>query len=626
MAYACEKYVDPKQHMCGATHCTALADTSEDTAWCKCIDWQGRPIPDCQPKGSTVPIKTFSCYNQSNGEQRNISEDACQDLRDQNRNWKWTACYCCCSCFAWNTKIRVPSANADTEVRFIQDIEVQDQVLAAWIEPRDDGTVGVTWKPREVSFSDGTSPSSVPQSMIVVQYGAEGELTATPDQLFLMPDGKLKEAKRLTAGDYLIDDEGQPVVVHGVYLGNYNGGIQHLGVGPAPEDTHVPVSGNLFSANGIIVGDFWLQVTYSSETHSEALAEGHAELPQIGSAAYAKATEEAVGTEGDLFSAQLTGHAPRAIRSASFEGYQARDGKHIPAGASRYITREQARALALAPHHPASMDYNRADYLWLQKLFRAFFPEVSLHLEWSDEVPNLYAFEQFGQKTVYISGRLLRIEGMYWQGIATILSHGISMFYAGKQPDGSYPCIALADNFGVGYVLRTALDPNWGDAVNEGYAQLRALFDHIPEDLRPGDPDNLCGHPAIECRLQSVQAAIIGRPMPACSGVPRKGRLELRRSTYAVIEGTPSLKVSFSEAVGPSAEDVSHYTITPETVITTVLRDPEDPSLVILTVTLAMPPADEYRLDVSDILAADGSTLSALARTAYFTVTPGGQP
>ena len=32
------------------------------------------------------------------------------------------------------------------------------------------------------------------------------------------------------------------------------------------------------------------------------------------------------------------------------------------------------------------------------------FPDVNIYLEWADETPNLYAFEEFGQKTVYISG------------------------------------------------------------------------------------------------------------------------------------------------------------------------------------------------------------------------------
>lgn len=617
MAYACEAYVSPDQHMCGETHCTKLADTSEDTAWCKCIDWQGNKIPNCDPKGSTVPIKSYSCYNQATGVQRNISEDACQDLRDQDRNWKWTACYCCCSCFAWDTRIRV----SETEVRYIQDIEENDHVLAAWIEPRPDGTVQVTWRPRAVGYSDGTSPSSAPQTMVMIQYGEDGELIATPDQLMLMPDGRLKDAKLLVPGDRMVDDNGQPVVVNSVHLGEYSGGIQHLGIGPVPADTDVPVNGNLFSANGIIVGDFWLQVTYGGEPAAEGrtLVANRSAMPMIGSGEYAAAE----GFDADLFSARLKEYEPRAVRNRNFRSYVARNGASIPANATRYVTPAQAAALEAAPHHPLSMDYNQADFRWLQKLYRSFFPDVTLYLEWSDEIPNVYAFEQFGHRTVYVSGRILRMKDMYWQGLATIISHGVAMFYAGKGPDGQYPCIALADNFGVGYVMRTAFDPGWGEAANEGYRQLTAFFAHIPEALRGGDPDDLCHHPAIDCRLQSIQAAIIGRQLPACSGVPQKGRLELKRASYAVIEDVPCVKVSFSEAVGPSADIVTHYTITPETVITTALRDADDPTTVVLTVTLPDPAAGEYEIDVQDIAAADGSTLSPLARTAYFTVTDG---
>ncbi|PWR21988.1 Hint domain-containing protein [Zavarzinia compransoris] len=614
MAYACEAYVAPDQHMCGETHCTRLADTSEDTAWCKCLDWQGNKIPNCEPKGSTVPIKSYSCYNQATGEQRNISEDACQDLRDRDRNWKWSACYCCCSCFAWDTKIRV----SETEVRFIQDIEEEDEILAAWIEPNPDGTVKVTWKPRLVGYSDGTSPSSQPQTMVMIQYGEDGELIATPDQLMLMPDGRLKDAKRLVPGDLMVDDDGRPVAVNSVHLGEYSGGIQHLGLGPVPEDTNVPVSGNLFSANGIIVGDFWLQVTHGAEPESEGktLVAGHSALPMIGSEAYATARSG----DADLFSARQPGYEPRPVRNRNFRGYEARAALNIPANASLYVTPAQAEAIAQAPHYPLSMDYNLADFRWLQKALQPFFPDINIYLEWSDEVPNLYAFELFGQKTLYVSGRILRTHEMYWQGLAAILAHGIAVFYAGKGAEGQYPCVAQADSFGIGYVLRTAFDPNWGETANGGYAQVRTFFGHIPEDLRGGDPDNPCRLPAVNCRLQAMEAAIIGRPLPACAGVPQKGRLELKRATFEIIEDVPSVKVSFSEAVGPSAEILGNYTITPETVITTALRDADDRTLVVLTVTLPDPAAGEYELSVQNILAADGSTLNALARTAYFVV------
>jgi len=209
---------------------------------------------------------------------------------------------------------------------------------------------------------------------------------------------------------------------------------------------------------------------------------------------------------------------------------------------------------------------------------------------------------------------------MFWQGLAVIIAHGIAMYYTSGEEEGEFPCQAVADNFGIGYVMRTLLDPNWGEAANEGLAQIKKFFHHIPKRLRPGDPHDLCHDPGIECRLKALEAAIIGRALPACTGIPQPGRLELSSAKAEIVEGSASILVSFNEAVGDSAEDVTNYTITPAVEITSALRDQEDPSKVILTVIFPDPATGEYELDVHDILAADGSTLSPVGRTAYFEV------
>ena len=67
---------------------------------------------------------------------------------------------------------------------------------------------------------------------------------------------------------------------------------------------------------------------------------------------------------------------------------------------------------------------------------------------------------------------------------------------------------------------------------------------------------------------------------------------------------------------------VTNYTIMPETVITTAVRDERDLSQVVLTVTLSTAPEGDYTLTVSDILAKNGSTLNPHARTADFKIPP----
>ena len=615
MVYACEPNIPRDALKCSTAHCTSFAGTAEEIAWCKCIRWDGTKIPDCDPKSSTVPIKTGVCYNTSTKEQRNISVDACQDLRDQNRAWRWTDCYCCCSCFAWFTKILMP----DNQVKFVQTIEVNDSVMAGSIDISN-GNIAVTWQPSVVSFSDGTSPGA-PSQMIVIQYGAEGEIIATTDQLFLLSDGKLKAANRLTPLDQLVGEDGNPIGIESIRLAEYTGGIHHIGLGEVPPDTTVPINGHLMSAEGLISGDFWLQITHAPENaHSSLLVENHSSLPMIGSPDYA----EQQGFSATLFSATRNGATPRAIRNPFCEEQELKEGTSLRASARPYLTDKQAEEINKnAEFYPISIEVNVPDYRIIKNIFRCMYPDVNIYLEWTDEFPNLYAFEAFGQKTVYISGRLLRAKGVYREGVAMMLAFGVAMFYAQEQKDTEIKvCTGLADYFGAGYVIRQAFNFNWLEMTSEGYGQIRALFKNIKKH-RGGDPNNLCLLPSIDCRLGCISNALSGKGLPACSGVPTPGRLRLESAEASIVEGVQSVVAVFNEAVDlDSSQQVTNYTIMPETVITTAVRDARDTSKVVLTVTLPTPPEGDYKLSVSDIISNDGSTLNPNGRTANFKIPP----
>ncbi|MGH8531324.1 MAG: hypothetical protein ACREV1_01010, partial [Gammaproteobacteria bacterium] len=304
MTYACEVNVRPGTLKCATAHCTSFQGTFDEVAYCKCLDYLGRPIKGCEPKDNAVPVITQTCYNTKTGEQRNISEDTCQDLRDKDRSWSWRNCYCCCSCFAWYTKIKIP----EDQVRFVQLIEVADKVMAASIGASGN-KLAVTWQAAEVSFSDGTSPGASAQEMILIHYGADGEIIATSDQLFLLPSGKLKAANRLTPLDQLVDEAGNAINIESIRVVKYTGGIHHIGLGAVPPGPDVPINGHLLSAEGLICGDFWLQVTYaSSDVDTPVLAKGHNELPMIGSYDYSRQK----GLSANLFSATRKGAKPRA--------------------------------------------------------------------------------------------------------------------------------------------------------------------------------------------------------------------------------------------------------------------------------------------------------------------------
>ncbi|HKF58515.1 MAG TPA: hypothetical protein VKJ45_23950 [Blastocatellia bacterium] len=619
MPYACEPNIPPEALKCATAHCTSFAGTIDEVAWCKCIRFDGKPISGCQPKDNTVPIKTGVCYNKATREQRNISDDACQELRDKDRNWSWRDCYCCCSCFAWFTKILIP----DNQVKFVQTIEPRDKVMAGSIEISG-GKIHVNWQEASVGFSDGTSPGAASQ-MIAIQYGAEGEIIATTDQLFLLPDGKLKAANRLTPLDQLVGEDGNPIDIESIRVIKYTGGIHHIGLGEDPP-VPVPINRHLISAEGLICGDFWLQVTYASSetTNTVVLASNHATLPIIGSSEYA--TQK--GFSANLFSATRTGVTPRAIRNPFCEEQELKEGTSLLASARQYLTTEQADDIdENAEFYPISVQANVPDYTVTRNIFACAYPDVNLYLEWTDEYPNLYAFEAFGQKTVYISGRLLRAKGIYKEGIAMMLAFGVALFYSGDEKDEEIKaCTGLADYFGAGYIMRQAFTFNWFEMTTAGYEQIRALFKHIKKPHRGDDPRNRCLLPSISCRLECMSNALSGKGLPVCSGVPGPGKLSLDSASASMVEGTQSIIAVFSEPVDlESSQQVTNYTIMPETVITTAVRDERDPWQVILTVTLPTPPTPpegDYTLTVSDVRAENGSTLNPKARTANFKIPP----
>jgi hypothetical protein len=502
----------------------------------------------------------------------------------------------------------------------VQLIEVNDSVMAASIDVSG-ADVNVTWEPVKVSFSDGTSPGA-PQEMVLIQYGEDGEITATPDQLFLLPDGKLKAASRLTPLDRLVGEDGNPIEIASIRLIQYTGGIHHIGLGEVPPEPIVPINGHLMSSEGLITGDFWLQTTYAStDTDNAVLVSGHSELPMIGSYEYSQQN----AFNASLFSATRTGLTARPIRNPFCEEHEEIKEVKVPASARAYLTAEQADELNKIRDlfYPISVEANVPDYRWTKEVFACMYSDVNLYLEWTDETPNLYAFEQFGQKTVYISGRLLRAKGVYREGIAMMLSFGVAMFYADRE-EGAIKklCTGLADYFGAGYIMRQAFNFNWSEMSSEGYRQIRELFGHIKKH-RGGDPNDLCLLPSLDCRLECISNALSGKGLPACSGVPMPGRLRLKSAKASVVDEAQSVVAVFNEPVDVnSSQQITNYTIMPETVITTAVRDARDTSKVVLTVTLPTPPEGDYKLSVEDIISNDGSTLNPNARTANFKIPP----
>lgn len=607
MAYdACQKNIPPGTTLCTENHCSDFRETSTMAKYCKCIGWDGKPLPDCTPQGGSFPVEAGECINTATGERRNITIDACLELRDKDNNWHWRACYCCCSCFAWGTRITV----APGTYRVVQGIQLNDPVLTTRVKIVN-GKPVLDWISRPVTFSDGMAPADN-QSAVLLQYGEQGEVVVTPDQPMLMADGTLKTADRIVKDEYLVDYLGEPVLVTAVMLGKYSGGFHSLS---AQKFENQEEPGWFLEANGVIAGDHMVLAMQDDDLIASMFADGHDELPKIGTDEYAVSARGAISASASL------GDGAREIVSMNFMPMDELLALQspVPFGATPYVTQKQACDIAVnGTYRGLTETFLVNEFNYFAKLFKAFYPQVNFYLNWEDLNPNMYAFDAYGQKTVYMSGQLLRLNGMFKQGLAMLMAQGAARFLpAGTTNDSGLLCTGPADYSGANQVLQTLFYGDYMSWAMDGYRQIKQMFSLIePENMAGYE---MCSTPSIPCRLETIDAAISGFALPACAGGPVPGSLQLESATWSAYDEALAIRVDFnlrlhvSSAIDPrnySLTDAEHTAV----LIGLVQMDAHDTSVTWLIVDGGMP-ADELTLTVKDIVADNGSTLDPDATT-----------
>ena len=103
---------------------------------------------------------------------------------------------------------------------------------------------------------------------------------------FLLHDGKLKRASKLVPGkDQLVRPDGTAVPITGMEAHVPTRGVHQIAMstGPATE-----LAGHLVVANGVVCGDYALELADLEGKLPHALAPGHAALPDFGTDAYAR--------------------------------------------------------------------------------------------------------------------------------------------------------------------------------------------------------------------------------------------------------------------------------------------------------------------------------------------------
>ena len=222
-------------------------------------------------KGTThYPVSTLQCLNPQTGEisQPTYTTSKFGSFPTCTPPLMVQMCFCCCSCLAFGTPIATPDG-----AKAIELFNIGDSVsVGSW----DKSKLG--WANGSVKFSSGTDPGSV-NTMIFIAFGEGRQIIATADNLFLMSDGKLKRADRLVPGkDQILTADGSGLGVTAVVSGQWSKGLHHIATGLEFTGS---LDGHLINANGIVTGDYCLQIN-QTELVKRGLMDDPAAMPALG--------------------------------------------------------------------------------------------------------------------------------------------------------------------------------------------------------------------------------------------------------------------------------------------------------------------------------------------------------
>jgi hypothetical protein len=184
-------------------------------------------------------------------------------------------CYCCCGTIHFAAAVQVGEGRATPA----HEIAVGDVVRTA-LDPKLQH-----WALVPARFSSGTGAGASGPGL-EIRFGDPHELEtvlADADQLFLV-DGRLKRASRLVAGqDRLTRPDGSQVEILELDAVDELGPRHRIATSEEPATDW---AGHLIVVNGVVCGDYSLQLADLDADAPEMMAEGHADLPAFGTAAY----------------------------------------------------------------------------------------------------------------------------------------------------------------------------------------------------------------------------------------------------------------------------------------------------------------------------------------------------
>jgi hypothetical protein len=528
-------------------------------------------------------------------------------------------CYCCCGCFSNDTPVAI---NAQ-ESRPIAEILIGDLVYVA------DNIAKNSWTTKTVQFSSGTGSMNSGNIMIKIDFGVDAgnsnSLFVTQNQVFYQPGGQLIRANKLVPGvNKLVKQDGSTVEIIQMTVGQYEKGIHHIATS---QGVATSMDGHLILANGIVCGDFALQLVNIPD-HFVA---GHDKLPEFGTKEYlakhknlpdlsmykASIVKPATGTKasGD--------GVYRSADSKKFTPFGKKEPVHIPGKANHFITEVQAGdILKNAPQWPITSGAGQDMYNYQVKLFKGFYPGITFYLDLENCLPNAYSFVEYGIPIIVINGGLIRTECVGFELLALVIGHEIGHLYGGdpKGMDG-YTCEGMADFVAISsvfsYIWFGMYSSRYTDAA---IVQVQTFFNFIDPKHRGGKTGSRCNDISIDCRMKSLNAAANTLPLPYCAGGNADPFLEVTGASAAGAEQLVEVTVSYNVPVNTdTATSLGNYAFTPKAAAYSVAMS-DDPSKVIITVSLEA--EREYKVSAYNVLSANNEPLVSGKNYALFVYTP----
>ncbi|MFI1577584.1 hypothetical protein [Embleya sp. NPDC020630] len=467
----------------------------------------------CLAKGGAFPYPIFYCQLPDN------SAKFFADVRTHKSECaklggEMGVCACCCGSGAQATMIALSAERQEKA----DSIAKGEQALTGSLT--DDGTVA--WAPAPVTFSDGAAGAAHLNS-VHLSFGhpddPAAELVCSTDQPILLADGTLVQASQVQVRDRLMGADGQPVPVRSVAIGEYSGGVHHLGIGRSSE----PGEGHLVQAAGIVIGDYYLQL-------QPGLLAGHwaddAQRPHIWDDAYAR--DNSAEQRGVSYVFGTPGCGSETVlaegKFSVFTGpadYTGTDVAALFTSAQANDIRTQGAQLSPGIVAPKSIVESVFSHL------RGFYPDIDFHLDWDQPEPDVYAVRRHGRKIVVVTGGLARTQRgndtatvLGFEGMVMAVGHGAERFSRTAPLNTHGFATTGAADYRAFQELAQRFWPggsSWLANATAAERQFGALFDLVAAPNAQGSPDPAADEPSLDCRRRCIAFADT-RGIPECAG------------------------------------------------------------------------------------------------------------